>query len=601
MNKRFTEIAPEDVLLDQANLPSFDKTQLEGKLIKSVDSGVFYGLSFAVVAVVCVFIYAAYGLQVNLGEEYAQKAENNRFESVPIFAPRGAIYDRNNVPLAWNQTKESTAQASTSMTAGTNDLSDRLYVPDGGFGNLLGYIRFPRKDKYGVYITKNAEPVGGVEEYYNKLLSGKAGSLYIETNAVGKVISETQADFPLKGTDLHLTIDSVIQKQIYDSIKKATIESGYVGGVGLVVDVTDGSMLAAVTYPDFNANIMTTGTNTQAIQAYLNDKRSVFLHRYTNGLYTPGSIVKPMFALAGLSEGVVTPAEKILSTGSLSVPNPYQPGKFTTFKDWKAHGYTNVREAIAVSSDVYFYTIGGGVPGKLGLGITKLAEYAHMFGLDEQFADSFFASKGAVIPTPEWKKRVFDGDEWRLGDTYNSSIGQYGFSVTPVQVLSMITTIAREGDKTPMFKITAEEPTRMIDTPKKVSTIEKKYYDEVHEGMRLTVTAGTAQALNFKDLKLAGKTGTAQTGVGNSYFNSWFVGFWPYTNPRYAIVYLLEKAPSSTTKGASFYVRDFVKECAAYQCDIIHRVSLANTVSEEVKAQIETEAATVTPTSYDNR
>ncbi len=583
MKKRYTEIAPEDVLLDQANLPSFDKTQLEGKLIQSVDSKVFYGLSFAVIAVVGIFIYAAYGLQIRQGEKYAKKAENNRFESVPIFAPRGAIYDRNNLPLAWNQIKEST---SSTTTAGTNDLSDRVYVPDGGFGNLLGYIRFPRKDKYGVYITKNAEPIGGIEEYYNEMLSGKAGSLYIETDAVGKVVSETQADFPVKGTDVHLTIDSVIQKQIYDSIKKATQESGYVGGVGLVVDITDGSMLAAVTYPDFNANIMTRGTNTAAIQEYLNDTRSVFLHRYTNGLYTPGSIVKPMFALSALTEGVIDASEKILSTGSLSVPNPYQAGKFTTFKDWKAHGYTNMREAIAVSSDVYFYTVGGGVPGKPGLGITKLAEYAHMFGLSQQFTDSFFASKSAVIPTPEWKKRVFNGDEWRLGDTYNSSIGQYGFSVTPIQVLGMLTTIARKGDNTPIFKVIHEEPTRMIDVPKKIRAIDEEHYIEAHEGMRLTVTAGTAQALNFADLKLAGKTGTAQTGVKNAYINSWFVGFWPYTNPRYAIVYLLEKAPSSTTKGASFYLRDFIKECALYQCDIIHRVSLSN---EE------------TPTSYDNR
>ncbi len=595
-NRRYTEIAPEDVLLDQANLPSFDKTQLEGKLIKSVDSGVFYMLSFAVVFIAGIFAYAAYGLQVKKGDEYAAKAENNRFESVPIFAPRGAIYDRNNIPLAWNQTKEQTSASSS------NDLADRLYVPDGGFGNLLGYIRYPRKDKYGVYITKNADPVGGIEEYYNQQLAGKAGSLYLETDAVGKIISETQADFPVKGTDLHLTIDSAFQKQIYNSIKKATQESGYIGGVGLVVDVRDGSMLAAVTYPDFNANIMTAGTNTPAIQEYLTNKNGVFLHRYANGLYTPGSIVKPMFALSAMAEGIITPEEKILSTGSLSVPNPYQPGKFTTFKDWKAHGYTNAQEAIAVSSDVYFYTVGGGVPGKPGLGITKLAEYAHLFGLDEQYKDSFFYSKASVIPTPEWKKKVFKGDEWRLGDTYNSSIGQYGFSVTPIQALGMITAIARNGQSTPVFKIVNEEPTRMIELSKKVSGIDKRFYDEVHEGMRLTVTAGTAQGLNFKELKLAGKTGTAQTGIGNSYFNSWFVGFWPYTDPQYAIVYMLEKAPSSTTKGAAFYARDFIKECAFYQCDIIHKEKLLKSISEESKQAVETEAAaTITPTSYDNR
>jgi penicillin-binding protein 2 len=392
--------------------------------------------------------------------------------------------------------------------------------------------------------------------------------LYIETNAVGKTVSETKADFPLKGKDLHLTIDSDIQKTMYASIRRASEESGYTGGVGLIVDVRDGSILSAVTYPDFDANIMTVATDTAAIQKYLTDSRSVFLHRYTSGLYAPGSIVKPVFALAALNEKIISPREKILSTGSLSVPNPYNKDKPTIFKDWKAHGYTDVREAIAVSSDVYFYTVGGGVPGQVGLGISKLRDYAKAFAMDNTLEGTFFSSKKGIIPDPEWKKRVFKGDDWRLGDTYNSSIGQYGFQMTPIQALSMTTLLALEGKSLPAFRVAKSEPVREIPVDTKLTDVGSDIYTEIHEGMRLTVTAGTAQGLNIDGLKIAGKTGTAQLGIGNSHINSWFMGFWPYTDPKYAIVYMLEKAPSSATHGAAFYLRNMFESCKTYACDL---------------------------------
>lgn len=588
--KKYTEIAPEDVLLDQANLPDYDTTQLEGRLVQSVGGGVLYSMSFMVCIVVGIFLYAAYKTQIVQGSVFAEKAENNRFESVPIFAPRGAIYDRNSVPLAWNTAEDG------------GEIGNRFYTEDGGFGNLLGYVKYPRKDKAGFYISRNIEPVGGVEEYYNSILSGKPGSIFIETNARGKVVSETKADFPVKGKDLHVTVDSEIQKIIYASIKRASLESGYAGGVGLIVDVRDGSIISAVTYPDFDANVMTSATDTETIKKYLTDNRSVFLHRYTSGLYAPGSIVKPVFALAALKEGIVTAEEKILSTGRLTVPNPYKKDAVTVFKDWKAHGFTNVREAIAVSSDVYFYTVGGGVPGKTGLGISKLRDYSKAFGMAELFENSFFASKASVIPDPEWKAKVFKGDIWRLGDTYNSSIGQYGFQMTPIQALAMTTILANEGKKLPVFKVSKDEETTYAELDSRMVEASEGIYTEIHEGMRLTVTAGTAQALNIGNLKIAGKTGTAQTGVGNSHFNSWFMGFWPYTNPKYAVVFMLEKAPSSTTKGASFYLREMFESCKVYECDFsLPKENRINNIPE-----IQTETATQTiseeiPTGYENR
>jgi len=315
---------------------------------------------------------------------------------------------------------------------------------------------------------------------------------------------------------------------------------------------------------------MTAGLDYDLIQRYLTDKKSYFLNRYTDGLYAPGSIVKPIFALAALNENIVNPEEKILSTGQLSVPNPYQPGKFTVFKDWKAHGYTNVREAIAVSSDVYFYTAIGGVPDKKGLGITKLAEYSQLFGLADVFEGTFFQSKKSTIPTPEWKKKIFNGEDWRLGDTYNSSIGQYGFSVTPMQMLGMLMRMIRasEGfDSMPVFKLQKDAEIQLTALPDSITKISKQNYIEIMEGMRMTVTTGSAQILNFPEMKMAGKTGTAQLGVYNQYINSWFVGVWPYTKPRYIIVYLLEKGDAKNSKSASLYLSQALQSCVVYSCD----------------------------------
>jgi penicillin-binding protein 2 len=570
MRKDKKDISPEDILIDQLNLPSFDHSQLEGRIIKPISNYIFYIIIFIVVGIFSLFFISSYKLQIVKGTFYKDKAENNRFETTPIFSARGVIYDRNKIPLAWNE------ESATTTASSTDNTQTRKYKDSNGIGNLLGYIKFPKRDKNGFYINKEVEAIGGIEKYYNDILNGKAGYFYSETDSSGKLISENIVDLPENGKDLYLTIDYEIQSALFKTFQKAGQESRYNGGVALIADVRDGSVLAAVTYPDFDANVMSIGTDVEKISRYINDARSIFLNRYIDGLYAPGSIVKPVFALAGLHEGIITPREKILSTGRLVVPNPYSPGNDTVFKDWKAHGYTDVREAIAVSSDVYFYTIGGGVPGLKGLGISKLDEYARYFGLDNRHENTFFKSKASVIPNPEWKLKAFDGDIWRLGDTYNSSIGQYGFSVSPVQTLGMTMILANDAKDVPELKINTAEETKYIPIADKLKKISPEYYREISEGMRLTVTAGTAQSLNFEGLKLAGKTGTAQTGNRNQFINSWFVGFWPYTDPKYAIVYMLEKGPYTNTRGAASYLREFLQECAAYQCDFENKNKVEN-------------------------
>jgi penicillin-binding protein 2 len=126
------------------------------------------------------------------------------------------------------------------------------------------------------------------------------------------------------------------------------------------MDVTNGEIISSVSYPEYSSEILSQGKDKEIIKNYFSDKRKVFLDRTLSGLYTPGSIVKPFVALGALQEGIIDPFKKILSTGSISIPNPYNPKEKTVFKDWKAHGWVDMRRALAVSSDVYFYEVSGG-------------------------------------------------------------------------------------------------------------------------------------------------------------------------------------------------------------------------------------------------
>src|SRR3989338_2158210 len=307
-----------------------------------------------------------------------------------------------------------------------------------------------------------------------------------------------------------------------------------------------------VSFPEYDSQMLTDGSDATAIKKAFDNPQKPFLNRATNGLYTPGSIIKPFIALAALEEGVITPEKEIISTGSISVPNPFDPTKPTIFKDWKAHGAVDMRRALAVSSDVYFYEIGGGFEEQRGLGIGNIDKYARMFGFGSVPPGSDFFGEDGVIPTPEWKKANFDGDPWRLGNTYHTAIGQYGFQVTPLQVVRGIAAIANGG------KLLEPRIVEEKDTPPSyiVIPIKTASFEVVREGMHDAVTkGGTASGLLLPNVSVAGKTGTAELGTLKKFVNSWVVGFFPYENPRYAFTIIMEKGPRDNTIGASFVAR----------------------------------------------
>jgi penicillin-binding protein 2 len=330
-----------------------------------------------------------------------------------------------------------------------------------------------------------------------------------------------------------------VQDKLYEKIKEVATDLGFVGGAGVIMDVQTGEILASTSYPEYKSQVLTDGDNADLIKSYVNSKRRIFLNRISNGTYTPGSIVKIVMAMGVLNEGVIDPNKKILSTGSISLPNQYDETKFSIFKDWKAHGWVDLRRALAVSSNVYFYEVGGGYKDQKGIGIANIEKYAKMFGLGEKTGIDLPGEVSKPIPSPAWKAVNFPNDPWRVGDTYNTVIGQYGFQVTPIQMARAVGAIANYGKVLQPSLLLGDT----FSTPKVLRTLDipKKYFDIVHEGMRDTVVSGSAPGLKFLPVEVAAKTGTAQVGRGNQYINSWVVGFFPYENPKYSFAILMEE------------------------------------------------------------
>ncbi len=529
-------IDPDEIFLDSQNLPNFNEQQFEGRLEKPIPKRTIFILGLFFTFITIIFIGKLSILQIVKGEYYFTKSQNNTLRQEPIIAPRGLIYDSNDVLLSWNSWDSKDIEKLAPPR--------RKYLNSPGFGLLLGYTNPPAKDSSGFYWRADFIGKDGIEKFYNDLLSGDNGVRITETNVRGEIQSENIFAKPIPGENLKLSIDSRIQEKMYESISNMAKNVGFQGGAGAIMDIKTGELITLTSYPEYNSNILSDGKDVQTISGYISDKRKVFLNRSLSGLYAPGSIVKPFIGYAALVEEVISPFKVILSNGSISIPNPYLPGKETVFKDHGSFGYVDMKEAIAVSSDVYFYQIGGGFQDQKGLGISKIDDYISMFQITKKTGIDLGGEKEGVIPNPEWKSKTFKGDIWRVGDTYNSAIGQYGFQVTPIQMVRAVAGIANFG-MIPVPHIRKDDSS--FDSQKISLPIDHENMKIIQEGMRMAVTEGTATALFLPSVKVAAKSGTAQVGYGNTNTNSWIVGFFPYENPRYSFTVMLERGPKEAS------------------------------------------------------
>jgi len=542
-----TFVETDEIFIDSKNLQNFNRQQFEGRIEKPIPKKTINFLGISFLFILAIFASRLAYLQIQKGDEYKKRGEDNILKNVNIFAKRGIIHDRNGLELAWNKKGEDNGD-------NTPLLYTRTYKTP-GFSHLLGYVGYPAKDKEGNYWQSEFVGKDGLEKEYQNKIEGINGSKIIETSATGVIHSENIINTPKQGNDLTTSIDSRIQTELFTLIKNLSTSNDFTGGAGVIMDLQKGEIITDTSFPEYDSEILSLGENADEINNYLIDKRKPFLDRTVSGLYTPGSIVKPFFGLGALAEGVIDSYKKILSTGSISIPNPYFPDQKTVFKDWRANGWTNMAEAIAVSSDVYFYEIGGGYKDQKGLGIANIGKYAELFGFGNKTGIDLPDETQGIIPSPEWKAANFKGDAWRVGDTYHTSIGQYGFQVTPLEMVRAVSAIGNYGKLlTPHLLLNDTEKENEVSR----IDLQKEYFDVIHEGMRQAVTGGTATSLNVPYVEMAVKTGTAQLGVAKNKVNSWIIGFFPYEEPKYAFAIIMEAGPATNSEGASSIMRQLL-------------------------------------------
>ncbi len=535
---------PDEIFADAENIPGFDKYQFEGRLERPIGKSTFFALG------VCFFLLGGllFGktlyLEIIKGQSYALRSKYNYLRAIVIPSARGNIYDRNEKELAWNDFVIISQEKEDSKMV-------RAYTALPGLGHVLGYVG---AGPAGKIIGKD-----GLEKKYDEVLGGAMGVKLVETNSNNEIISESMQKPARDGESIKLTIDADLQSAFYSILESVIVGRGFGGGAGVILDIRSGEILVLTSWPEYNSQILSRGGPELIIKRYLENQQKPFINRAVSGLYAPGSIIKPLIALAALKEKIIDPAKKILSTGSISLPNPFFPDRKSIFYDWKAHGWVDMRRALAVSSNVYFYTIGGGYEDVKGIGINKIDKYADLFGFGTKTEIDLDKEEKGLIPNPNLKILTNPKDPiWRIGDTYNASIGQGDFQITPIQAAVYVAAIANNGELVQPHLI--NDSTNQRRRNKKITDIPAEYFQIVKEGMRMAVLEGTAQGLSGLGVEVAAKTGTAELETeANKFVNSWLMGFLPYENPRIAFSILLEKGRASNLIGGAYVGRQLLE------------------------------------------
>ena len=394
----------------------------------------------------------------------------------------------------------------------------------------------------------------GLEAYYDKELRGIDGETISYRNVKGEIIDNKLLENATPGHQLYSTIDSEFQTYFFQRLKQALNYLGSPSGVGIALNPQNGEVLALFSLPSFDSN--------QIAGEVLTNQYKPFFNRAISGAYSPGSTIKPLVAFAALAENVITPEKEIFSPGYLEIPNPYYPDQPSRFLDWRPNGWVNLYSAIARSCNVYFYAVGGGLPQSQlsltrdyqtinGLGIDRLKEYWQKFGLGQKTGIDLSSENSGFLPDVQTKEKK--GETWRIGDTYNVSIGQGDLLVTPLQLINYIAAIANGGKIYQPFvikKIMTEDGKTIKETnPKVVAdySANSGIIKEVQRGMidAVSKSYGTAYLLADLPVSVAAKTGTAQI-QSNTKINAFFVGYAPVNppagGPQIAVLVLVENA-----------------------------------------------------------
>lgn len=367
---------------------------------------------------------------------------------------------------------------------------------------------------------------GGVEEELDCQLRGKEGKRLVEVNARGEFVREMGRVPPQNGADIMLSIDAYWQAKLYELFEGRN-------GAGVVVNVKTGELLALVSSPAFDPNAFSFVRDAGRIGVWLEDNSGFpFLNRAIAAQYHPGSVFKPVVAMAGLEEGKLTASTLIEDVGVIRI-GEYSYTNWLWNKRGGTDGWVDIVKALKRSNDIFFYKAGEMT------GVENIEKWAKALGLGKITGVELPGEEAGIVPGPEWKERV-KGEKWYLGNTYHLAIGQGDLEVTPLQVALYTATIARDGELC--------VPTIMGNSVNKRERCKDMEIDGVNinliqEGMREACReGGTAWPLVNLDPPLACKTGTAEVGDGSKDTHAWLTAYGPVEDPEVAITVVLERA-----------------------------------------------------------
>lgn len=559
-----------------------------------------------------VIIARLYYLQVYQADRYKTLADENRISTRLLVPPRGIIFDRNGVTIASNQQNfqalivaeqapnvQETLDAFKKIMPLSEAEEERIkkdlkrnrsfvpikirdnlsweevsriqlnapdlpgividegltrYYPFGaGMAHILGYVSSvsdkdvkddPLLEVPGFKIGKS-----GIEKYLEKALCGESGNLKLEVNAYGRIMKEIERVDGIPGKDVQLTIDSRLQQKAFELF-------GEESGAAVLLDVHTGEILAFVSAPSFDPNMMTQGLSTEDWNALLHNERNPLTDKAISGQYSPGSTFKMIVALAALEAGVIKPETRTYCAGKMFLGNH-------AFHCWKkeGHGHLNVVEALQHSCDIFFYETAQ------KLGIEKIADMARRFGLGSKINIGLENEKAGLIPDKEWKLRRF-GEPWQQGESLISGIGQGYILTTPLQLATMTARLVNGGYeiKPTFLKVSDGEKSKI----KKID-VSPANLELIKEGMYAVVNkpGGTAwrSQFDYHGQRMGGKTGTTQVrritmkerreGIKKESELPWrlrnhalFVGYAPHDNPKYAVAVLVEHGGGGSSVAA---------------------------------------------------
>jgi penicillin-binding protein 2 len=427
----------------------------------------------------------------------------------------------------------------------------RKYNHDDSLSHVMGYTGLISEDE------KKERPNYGLNDFVGKLgleksfefyLKGKDGQERVEVDANSNVVKVLSSINFESGANLKLTIDNGLQTEVAKIVGKWANAGGGQRGSAVVLDSKTGAIKAAVNVPNYNNNLFAQGISSSDYTRLSGDKNSPLYNRYAQGLYPIGSTIKPFVAAIGLDNKVITPQTTITDNARLDIVNPNNSSDIFTFKGWNDRplGPLNVSSAITLSSDIFFYTLGGGYKNFKGIGVDKLSLGLKTFGFGQNpDIDTNDAAIG-VVPDPAYKETNFN-TPWSIGDTYNMSIGQGYFLASPLQLALATNTIASHGKLYKPYLVDAVTDNNGAIINKFNPKVVKDNLISPSNEKVITEAMKKVGQIAGGPYKIAGKTGTAETIVSSrldSYTfskpHAWFTSFAPYDNPEITVVVLIE-------------------------------------------------------------